>query len=305
MRPMRRGRRLADPAVEDRPETATEADGFEDVPEPLAGWVRAIPPGLSRRARNAMAAGLVVSWYLGRDRLAGDDDTFLRNRKDIPDAHLMARLLGIAEALFLLRSHAGFGALCAQLEARSLQAAFFELSTARRLADAGFAIAECDPSGRLLAVRGADAIELMQACFEAKRFSPATVREQLNRIEQGFSGTRPALVACHYPGSWALDRWDIDFDLGSISSEFLAGSDIVNLVGFYREAFIETDLGLAHSLEGFTETNRSPRHPSLALEAVLRRRAGPHDRAGDDRQAEAASASALLQWVDSMLGDGP
>ncbi len=295
---------MADPAVEDRREIATGRGGFEDVPEPLTRWLRAIPAGLSRRARNAMAAGLVVSWYLGRDRLAEDGDSFLRHQKDVPDAHLMARLLGIAEALFLLRSHAGFEALCAQLEARSLQAAFFELSTARRLADAGFVIAECDPSGRLLAVRGGDAIELMQASFEAKRFSPAIVREQLNRIEQALSGTRPALVACHYPGSWALDRWDIDFDLGSISSEFLAGSDIVNLVGFYREAFVETDAGLAHSLEGFTETNRSPRHPSLALEAVLRRRAGPHDRAEDDQLAMSASASALLQWIDQTLGEG-
>jgi hypothetical protein len=296
---------LAEPAFEHRRRSSALADGIEEVPAPLMRWLQAIPAGLSRRARNAMAAGLVVSWYLGTDRLDRAGDAFLRNQANVAEAQTLARLLGIAEALFVLRGEAGFGELCSHLGGKSLQAAFFELSTARRLAEAGFAIAACDDSGRVTAVRDGETIELIQACFEDKRFSAATVRSQLKQADERLSGAHPAFVSCHYPAGWALDRWDIDFDLGSIGTEFLAATDTVNVIGFYREEFFETEAGMAHSLEGFTEANRSPRHSGTPLEEMLRGHPGSAEEAPGEEPSSLPGASAFLQWLDRALGQRP
>ena len=268
-------------------------------------WVHAVPQGLSRRARNAMAAGLFVSWYLGPDRIEQADEAFLKNQAGIAEPQLIARMLGIAEALFVLRGHAGFEALCAQLSVKSLQAAFFELSTARRLAEAGFTVTACADSGRITAVRNGETIELIQVCFEDKRFSAGTVRSRLRRADEELSGAHPAFVSCHYPAGWALDRWDIDFDLGSIGTEFLAATDTVNLIGFYREEFVETSAGLAHSLEGFTEANRSPRHPDRMIEDMLRGPPSSREKAGGEETSSLPGASAFLQWLDRALGERP
>jgi hypothetical protein len=260
---------LADPAAE--PFWAPAPGASAVMPEALTRWLREIPSDIRGQARYVMAAGLMTAYYLGPERFEVDDDTFLRGDEAVEERQLASRLVATAEALFLLRAQPAFAGLCERLGATDLLNAFFELTIARRFAEAGFTIAASRDfaADRIIAQRGSEQIALITMCLRNARFKAPAVRESLDeagaRLPAG-----PAFLGCLYPCRWRLDCWDLDFALGGVASGFLATAPKINQIGFYHEEFTWSGAGGTHMLAGFTEANAAPAAPFPELAAMLR-----------------------------------
>jgi hypothetical protein len=291
---------LADTA-RDRNE-APPGDARADVPEPLGEWLRAIPDDISGSARYAMAGGFVVAHYLGAERLAGEDDPFLRPGEEMPQWQITSRLVSIAEALFVLRGHPAFAALCDRLRGKALRSVFFEASVARRFAQAGFTLQTAGAGAPdltdcgFITPGGAPLVNLRMCCLGTEKLARKSVVEALERAGEGMAEGLPAFLCCYYPQQWLLDCWDIDFSLGSIASDFLAGRGGINQVGFYREEFAQMEAGGAHFLAGFTERNPNPDVPSPELDRALRSGSGKELGAGEPT---------FFDWVDRARAARP
>lgn len=287
----------------------SEIEGpFEDVPETLTRWVRGIPESLSEPARDIMAAGFLIAYYLRPELLDEKEDRFLSAAEAVPEWHAGSRLVSVAEALFVLRDHSGFAQWCDQSRKKGLRSIFFEASGARRFAQAGFEIASLEgPRGGagnwgFNARRGGDRINVLVLGLEAQRFSAAAIRRSLSQAAEILPDNAPSFLCCYYPPRWVLDCWDLDFSLGQAAEEFLAGSGKINQLGFYREAFAELEEGKAHFICGFVERNPSPARPSAAIDRVTGRPNG--GKMPGSGPASGQGTPKFREWVNWALASG-
>ena len=303
---------------------------FPNVPAGLAVFVRDKMSTFQETGDRDLlyleAAGAVI-WRYTRIVVFDpkNDDPYIEKRKmnaagDISYVFPI-RILGLAEALFLIRSCPGFEEICRRLQFQwNLRSAVYELRAARSFYELGFEIHARESTKRLgedfdfTAIRDSIEINVEVTALKEKGFQENTLRNALGRKREQLPKDKPGVIYCLLPSEWDDGTRDINQWVADQASNFLRGTRRVNAVVLQLEKYIDSNTD--RTLGGFVTIskiffNENPSH-SADLSFLFESRwapeqereikeslADPSDTHG--AAAKAARDTAFYKWVDALV----
>lgn len=236
-------------------------------------WVRV--PAI----RYYASAQALITFYLGRDVLGDQNDAFLRfDRMRIQGTNweYIARVVHMAEVLFVLRHEPGFSEICRRMTSRELKQAHSELSAAAMFKAHGFKIRARPESAKVgedfdFSILG-DVVEANVEVWATQRsmFDANALRRRLGDKRKQLPIDKPAILVCLFPEAWfdQVERLYDQFD--ALTEKFFQRTNRINAVLFAHEEFTSpAPQGGMLLLNGYAVPHDNPRHHSVALRNIM------------------------------------